>query len=282
MLVLERWVFHPKRNPVNTYQTRSATVAWRAAFSSPIDDLSRIHIPFKGYKDGLQPESLADGNWLVKHNQPVSKIETKFDTNLRSLYESWFRSAFWSQNQWYCDDKLRKEEIQSLKEQTHAVLKHSFKKVSVSHAQLAHFSTLAKEKHMLLILNFSTLTFITNARTTMPFARLYSQMVCTQSEPAEIPQHMFVQILVQVGEDRKWKASRTTLRTPLYVWYVTAFLFTARGHEKSASLHTFKCLKRKSQMNSCMGICVALSNFCLNIALPCSPLNIFKTWADQQ
>jgi hypothetical protein len=81
-------------------------------------------------------------------------------------------------------------------------LKQSFKKVSVSHAQLAHFSTLAKEKHMLLILNFSTLTFITNARITMPFARLHSQMVCTQSEPAEIPQHMFVQILVQVGGDR--------------------------------------------------------------------------------
>ena len=83
------------------------------------------------------------------------------------------------------------------------VLKHSFEKVSVSHAQLAHFSALTKEKHMLLILNFSTLTFITNARTTMPFARLHSQMVCTQSEPAEIPQHMFVQILVQVGGDRK-------------------------------------------------------------------------------
>jgi len=41
----------------------------------------------RGYKDGLQPESLADGNWLVKQNQPVSKIETKSDTNLRSLYE---------------------------------------------------------------------------------------------------------------------------------------------------------------------------------------------------
>jgi hypothetical protein len=38
----------------------------------------------KGYKDGLQPETLADGNWLVKQNQPVSKIETKSDTNLRS------------------------------------------------------------------------------------------------------------------------------------------------------------------------------------------------------
>ena len=84
----------------------------------------------------------------------------------------------------------------------------------VSHAQLAHFSTLAKEKHILLILNFSTLTFITNARTTMPFARLHSQMVRTQSEPAKIPQHMFVQILVQVGGDRKRRTSRTTLRTP--------------------------------------------------------------------
>ena len=43
----------------------------------------------RGYKDGLQPESLADDNWLVKQKQPVSKIETKSDTNLRSLYESW-------------------------------------------------------------------------------------------------------------------------------------------------------------------------------------------------
>jgi hypothetical protein len=43
---------------------------------------------YKGYKDGLQPVTLADGNWLVKQNQPVSKIETKSDTNLRSLYES--------------------------------------------------------------------------------------------------------------------------------------------------------------------------------------------------
>jgi len=63
-------------------------------------------------------------------------------------------------------------------------------------------------------LNFSTLTFITNARTTMPFARLHFQMVCTQSEPAEIPQHMFVQVLVQVGGKRKWRTFRTTLITP--------------------------------------------------------------------
>ena len=49
---------------------------------------STINKGYKGYKDGLQPETLADGNWLVKQNQPVSKIETKSDTNLRSLYES--------------------------------------------------------------------------------------------------------------------------------------------------------------------------------------------------
>jgi hypothetical protein len=57
----------------------------------------------EGYKDGLQPETLADGNWLVKQNQvkqnqPVSKIETKSDTNLRSLYESWFRNALISKS----------------------------------------------------------------------------------------------------------------------------------------------------------------------------------------
>jgi len=33
-----------------------------------------------GYKDGLQPETLADGNWLVKQNQPVSKIENLTQT----------------------------------------------------------------------------------------------------------------------------------------------------------------------------------------------------------
>ena len=52
----------------------------------------------RGYKDGLQPESLADGNWLVKQNQLVSKIETKSDTNLRSLYEFWFRNALISKS----------------------------------------------------------------------------------------------------------------------------------------------------------------------------------------
>jgi hypothetical protein len=127
----------------------------------------------KGYKDGLQPESLADGNWLVKQNQPVSKIETKSDTNLRSLYESWFRNAFISKSVilWWQVKKGINSELEGANTRS---LKHSFKEVSVSHAQLAHFNTLAEEKHMLLILNFSTLTFITNARTTMPFARFHS------------------------------------------------------------------------------------------------------------
>ena len=39
---------------------------------------------YKGYKDGLQPETLADGNWLVKQNQPVSNLKL----NLTQLEES--------------------------------------------------------------------------------------------------------------------------------------------------------------------------------------------------
>ena len=59
-----------------------------------IDNVGRVGgiegdiLGVKGYKGGLQPETLADGNRLVKQNQPVSLIETKSDTNLRSLYES--------------------------------------------------------------------------------------------------------------------------------------------------------------------------------------------------
>ena len=86
--------------------------------------------------------------------------------------------------------------------------------ISCAARTLQHTCKRKAHLELLLILNFSTLTFITNARTTMPFARLHSQMVCTQSEPAKIPQHMFDQILVQVGGDRKWRTSRTTLRTP--------------------------------------------------------------------
>ena len=52
---------------------------------------------YKGYKDGLQPKTLADGNWLVKHYQPMSKIETKSDTSLRSLYEVWLH---WPRGLW--------------------------------------------------------------------------------------------------------------------------------------------------------------------------------------
>jgi len=47
--------------------------------------------------------------WLVKQNQPVSKIETKSDTNLRSLYESWFRNALISKSVilWWQANKTR-------------------------------------------------------------------------------------------------------------------------------------------------------------------------------
>jgi hypothetical protein len=65
---------------------------------------------------------------------------------------------------------------------------------------------------------------ITNARTPMPFARLHSQMVCTQSEPAEIPQHMFVHILVQVGGDRKRRTSRDDSTTPYFLSFSAADL----------------------------------------------------------
>ena len=41
----------------------------------------------RGYKDGLQPESLADGNWLVKQNQPVSKIWHKLEESVWVLIQ---------------------------------------------------------------------------------------------------------------------------------------------------------------------------------------------------
>jgi hypothetical protein len=50
--------------------------------------------------------------------------------------------------------------------------------------------------------------------------------VCTQSEPAEIPQHMFVQILVQVGGDRKWRTSRTTLVVAISNTYINGRVST--------------------------------------------------------
>jgi len=93
---------------------------------------------------------------------------------------------------------------------------------------------------------------------------------------------VLVQILVQVGGDRKWRTSRTTLRTPTPLVIRDCFLVYCARTWKISFPHTFKCLKRKSQMNSCMETCVALSIFCLNIALLCSPLNAFETWADQQ
>ena len=45
----------------------------------------------EGQKDGLQPETLADGKWLVKQNQLVSTIGTKSDTNTARVHLGWGR-----------------------------------------------------------------------------------------------------------------------------------------------------------------------------------------------
>ena len=104
--------------------------------------------------------------WWNKINQ-CRKLKLNL-TQTWGLYESWFRNALISKSVilWWQVKKGINSELEGASKHTQS-LKHSFKKVSVSHAQLAHFSTLTKEKHMLLILNFSKLTFITNARTTM-------------------------------------------------------------------------------------------------------------------
>ena len=56
--------------------------------SCGLDVYSLTFFTGKGLQGWPTLASLADGNWLMKQNQPVSKIETKSDTNLRSLYES--------------------------------------------------------------------------------------------------------------------------------------------------------------------------------------------------
>jgi len=72
----------------HSFKKVSVSHAQLAHFSTLAKEKHMLQGVTRGYKDGLQPETLADGNWLVKQNQPVSKIETKSDTNLRSLYES--------------------------------------------------------------------------------------------------------------------------------------------------------------------------------------------------
>ena len=89
---------------------------------------------------------MAIGGWN-KINQ-CRKLELNLtQINLRSLYESWFRNALISKSVilWWQAKKGINSELEGLLKRTQS-LKHSFKKVSVSHAQLAHFSTLAKEK----------------------------------------------------------------------------------------------------------------------------------------
>jgi hypothetical protein len=96
--------------------------------------------------------------WWNKINQ-CRKLKLNL-TQIWGVYEFWFRYALISKSVilWWQVKKGINSELEGAS--ARGVL-NSFKKVSVSHAQLANFSTLSKEKHMLLILNFSTLTFIT-------------------------------------------------------------------------------------------------------------------------
>jgi len=198
-----------------------------------------------GYKDGLQSETLADGNWLVKHNQPVSKIETKSDTNLRSLYEFWFRNALISKSVilWWQAKKGINSELEgaNARRVLNIPSKRSLYLMCSSHTS-AHLqkkstcfsSRTSPHSHLTQMLeppchlqdstfkwcarNLNLLKFLNTCLS----KSLYKKEGIEEGEPlgplSELPHHL---------------------------WHVTAFLFTARGHEKPASLHTFKCLKRK-------------------------------------
>ena len=77
-------------------------------------------------------------------------------------------------------------------------LEHVCEKVLVPGAQLTHFSTLAEEKNMLLILNLIALASVTNISPTKPLARLNSKMMSTQPESAHVSHHTAVQLLEQI------------------------------------------------------------------------------------
>ena len=66
--------------------------------SLPLDELWTSTCQARVTRMAYSPSLWLMANWLVKQNQPVSKIETKSDTNLRSLYESWFRNALISKS----------------------------------------------------------------------------------------------------------------------------------------------------------------------------------------
>ena len=79
--------------------------------------------------------------WWNKINQC-----RKLKLNLTQTWGVWMSldlGMHWSQIQWYCDDKPCQErnKFRARRSKRMQSLKHSFKEVSVSHAQLAHFST---------------------------------------------------------------------------------------------------------------------------------------------
>ena len=109
----------------------------------------RHHFSTKGGYKGVTRMAYSPSLWLMAigwWNEINQCRELKLNLTLTwGVCMSLDSGMHWSQNQWYCDDKLRKEWIQSSKEQTHAESKHSFKEVSVSHAQLALSAHLQKK-----------------------------------------------------------------------------------------------------------------------------------------
>ena len=71
-----------------------------------------------GYKDGLQPETLADGNWLVKQNQPVSKMDPKLwhklEEEMRQPVQSFRQGIQKKADQVYKDRQTFSQEVRLL------------------------------------------------------------------------------------------------------------------------------------------------------------------------
>jgi len=150
-----------KRSLKHSFKKVSVSHAQLAHFSTLAKEKHMLQGVTRGYKDGLQPETLADGNWLVKQNQPMSKIETKSDTNLRSLYESWFRNALISKSVILWLMTIQERNIFRARRSTC---------LSSWTSPHAHLSQMLE-----------------------PPCHLQDfYMVCTQSEPTGIPQNLFV------------------------------------------------------------------------------------------
>ena len=92
-----KWLAETSQHLIKESTADSVNSIWQCRY---VLEISRCCIVFyttngctRVTRMAYSPSLWLMANWLVKQNQPVSKIETKPDTNLRSLYESWFRNA---------------------------------------------------------------------------------------------------------------------------------------------------------------------------------------------